>query len=58
MNIEMIVTAAPIEIKAVSRLPFEIMRFPRSSQRAFLGVCYVMIDWSAWFWALSEFAQG
>lgn len=28
MNIEMIVTAAPIEIKAVSRLSYEIMSAP------------------------------
>ena len=28
MIIEMIVTAAPIEIKVVSRLPFEVMSAP------------------------------
>lgn len=58
MNIEMIVTAAAIDTKAMSTDRLKQYLLPRNSQRAFLGVCYVMLDWSAWFWALSEFAQG
>lgn len=39
MNIEMIVTAAPIEIKAVSRLSFEIMSAPSQEPKGvFRGV--------------------